>query len=220
VASEFFREITDEIVVMSFEEAEFGKLMANTWRYAKFAIANDLARAAHSLNLDFEEIRRKISYKYPRAADIPSSGFAAGPCLPKDTQQLLSSSDYELTTLRAALYSNETMPRFVRRLVQNMASKEKTIGILGMAFKPRSDDIRESLSYRLRHELEVHFKKVLTTDPYVRLEEDPTLKSLEEVIRDSDVLVIGCPHPEYATLATKVPIVDIWGTNGWSTSAS
>jgi UDP-N-acetyl-D-mannosaminuronic acid dehydrogenase len=84
-ASALFRRLTDGIVVMSPEEAELAKLFTNVWRYIKFATANQLYMMANDRGLDFERIRQGLTTGYPRAADLPAAGFAAGPCLFKDT---------------------------------------------------------------------------------------------------------------------------------------
>ncbi|UUZ60470.1 UDP-glucose/GDP-mannose dehydrogenase family protein [Nocardioides sp. B-3] len=82
------------------------------------------------------------------------------------------------------------------------------VGILGMAFKGESDDIRSSLSYKLKRILEFRSREVLCTDPYVTV--DASLLPLEEVIERSDVLVIGAPHKVYADVLTDKPVVDVW----------
>ena len=87
-----------------------------------------------------------------------------------------------------------------------------TVGILGMAFKGESDDIRSSLSYKLKRILEFRAREVLCTDPYVVV--DPTLLPLDEVIERSDVLVIGAPHRVYRELETDLPVVDVWNLRG------
>jgi UDP-N-acetyl-D-mannosaminuronic acid dehydrogenase len=87
-----------------------------------------------------------------------------------------------------------------------------TVGILGMAFKGGSDDIRSSLSYKLKRILEFKADEVLTADPYVTA--DPRLLPQEEVIARSDLLVIATPHPEYRNLAADKPIADIWNMLG------
>ena len=87
-----------------------------------------------------------------------------------------------------------------------------TVGILGMAFKAGSDDIRSSLSYRLKRILQFKAKKVLCTDPHVTI--DPDLVPLEQVVAEADLLVIGAPHPEYRDLEVRVPIVDITNLRG------
>ena len=81
-----------------------------------------------------------------------------------------------------------------------------------MAFKADSDDIRSSLSYKLRKLLQVRARRVLTTDPFVKT--DPDLRPLDEVIAESDVLILCAPHSVYKGLETKgKPVVDIW--NFW-----
>ena len=84
-----------------------------------------------------------------------------------------------------------------------------TVGLLGMAFKANIDDIRSSLSYKLRKILAFSARAVLATDPYVT--EDPTLSSLEDVIDRSDLLILCTPHDLYRDLDLKGKIVcDIW----------
>jgi UDP-N-acetyl-D-mannosaminuronic acid dehydrogenase len=81
-----------------------------------------------------------------------------------------------------------------------------------MAFKAGSDDIRSSLSYKLKHILAFKAGAVLCTDPYVTT--DPHLRPLDEVLTEADLLIIGAPHPEYADLATDKPVADIWNLLG------
>jgi UDP-N-acetyl-D-mannosaminuronic acid dehydrogenase len=87
-ASALFARLTGKIVVMTPEEAELAKLFTNVWRYIKFATANQLYMMANEQGLDFDRIRHGLAEDYPRAADMPAAGFAAGPCLFKDTMQL------------------------------------------------------------------------------------------------------------------------------------
>ena len=81
-----------------------------------------------------------------------------------------------------------------------------------MTFKGGSDDIRSSLSYKLRRILAFKTKAVLCTDPYVRA--DPRLVPLDEVLTSADLLMIGAPHPEYRGLSTDKPVADIWNVLG------
>ncbi len=84
--------------------------------------------------------------------------------------------------------------------------------MLGAAFKSESDDIRSSLSYKLKKILQFRAKNVLMTDPYVSV--DTTLMSLEKTIEKSDILIIGAPHKVYKNLVTTKPIIDIWNLLG------
>jgi UDP-N-acetyl-D-mannosaminuronic acid dehydrogenase len=212
-ASRLFERLTPAVVHLSPEEAELAKLFTNTWRYIKFATANQLYMMANDRGLDFERIRQALTFEYPRAADLPKAGFAAGPCLFKDTMQLAAFSNNNFMLGHTAMLINEGLPLYlVSRLEAQHDLSSMTVGILGMAFKAGSDDTRSSLSYKLRRILAFRCAEVLCTDPMVRT--DPALLPLDEVIERSDLLVIGAPHEEYQDLRTSTPIVDIWNLLG------
>ena len=212
-ASQLFRHLTDEIVELSPEEAELAKLFTNTWRYIKFATANQLFMIANDFGLDYSKIRRALTHEYPRARDLPTAGLAAGPCLLKDTMQLAAFNNNQFTLGHSAMLINEGLPLYtVAKLEDRFKLSELTVGILGMAFKAESDDIRSSLSYRLKRILAFKAKRVLCTDPYVAI--DPDLVPLDEVLRDSDLLVIGAPHDAYREIETTLPIVDLTNLRG------
>jgi UDP-N-acetyl-D-mannosaminuronic acid dehydrogenase len=208
-AGRLFRRLTASIIELQPEEAELAKLFTNAWRYIKFATANQLFMIADSYGLDYERIRHGLAQDYPRAADLPGAGFAAGPCLLKDTMQLAAFNNNGFFLGHSAMMINEGLPLYVvSRIAAQHDLASMTVGILGMAFKAESDDIRSSLSYKLKHILQFRARQVLCTDPYVT--EDPDLQPLEKVVELSDLLVIGAPHRGYTELVTDKPIVDIW----------
>jgi UDP-N-acetyl-D-mannosaminuronic acid dehydrogenase len=195
---------------MTPEEAELAKLFTNVWRYIKFATANQLYMIANDRGLDFDRIRQGLMLDYPRAADMPGPGFAAGPCLLKDTMQLAAFNNNNFVLGHTAMTINEGMPLYmVDRLARRYDLDSMTVGILGMAFKGGSDDIRSSLAYKLKRVLTSAAAAVHCTDPYVTV--DPSLVPLDEVVESCDLLIIGAPHPEYAKLVTAKPVVDLWG---------
>ncbi len=211
-AEKFFRTLTDKIVRMEPEEAELAKLFANTWRYIKFATVNQFWMMANDFGLDFERIRHAMTYEYPRAADMPGAGFAAGPCLLKDTLQLAAFTGNNFVLGHAAMLVNEGLPLYlVSRLERRFPLSDTRVGVLGMGFKAGSDDVRESLSFKLRRILMAKARETLCTDPYVS---DPRFVELDEVMRRADVLVIATPHREYRNLVTEKPVVDLWGVTG------
>lgn len=149
-----------------------------------------------------------MTYHYPRAADLPGAGLAAGPCLLKDTMQIAAFAENRFTLGHTAVMVNEGLPLYViGQLEKRFDLASMTVGILGMAFKPESDDIRSSLSYRLKRVLIAKAARVLCTDPFVTV--DPNLVSLDEVLAEADLIVIAAPHKEYATVASDKPIVDL-----------
>lgn len=214
-AGALFGALTDSIVELTPEEAELAKLFTNTWRYIKFAAVNQFYMMANSKGVDFERVRKGLTQDYPRAQDMPGPGFAAGPCLFKDTMQLAAFSDNTFQLGHSAMLVNEGLPLYVAsQLEQRHDLKNLTVGILGMAFKAGSDDIRSSLSYKLQRVLRFKAKEVLTTDPYVPLSVDPQLLPLDEVLERSDLLVIATPHADYRELETDKPVADVWNLLG------
>ncbi|HEY5229401.1 MAG TPA: nucleotide sugar dehydrogenase, partial [Galbitalea sp.] len=214
-AAELFGLLTGTVVHLEPEEAELAKLFTNTWRYIKFAAANQFYMMANDRGLDFERIRVGLTKDYPRASDMPGAGFAAGPCLLKDTMQLAAFSDNSFSLGQSAMLVNEGLPLYiVSQLEKKYDLPNLTVGILGMSFKAGSDDIRSSLSYKLRRVLKFRARAVLGTDPYVDEAVDDTLLPLPLVLEKADILVIATPHLEYRDLVTDKPVADVWNLLG------
>jgi UDP-N-acetyl-D-mannosaminuronic acid dehydrogenase len=207
-ADALFRRLTPETVELEPEEAELAKLFTNSWRYLKFAVANQLYMIANDNGLDYERIRHAVTFHYPRAADLPGAGLTAGPCLLKDTMQITAFAENRFTLGHAAVMVNEGIPLYVLgKLEQRFDVTALTVGILGMAFKAESDDARSSLSYKMKRVLTGRAARVLCTDPYVC--GDPDIVPFDTVVEESDLLIIAAPHREYASLRTTKPVVDI-----------
>ncbi len=212
-AGRLFGTLTDTIVELEPEEAELAKLFTNTWRYIKFAAANQFYVMANDHGLDFDRIRAAVTHEYPRAADLPGAGFAAGPCLLKDTMQLAAFTDNSFVLGHSAMLVNEGLPLYlVTHLEKTYDLAALKVGILGMAFKAESDDIRSSLSYKLKRILEFRAREVLCTDPYVTV--DPTLVSLDRVLSECDLLIVAAPHAAYRDVRAEQPMVDVWNLCG------
>ena len=194
-------------------EAELAKLLTNTWRYMKFAIANQFFQIAHRSGVDYNNVLDAIRHDYPRAADLPGPGFAAGPCLLKDTMQLSAYTPDHFPMGQAAMQINEGLPNYIVDTLNSRSSLQgRTVGILGMAFKGESDDPRASLSYKVRKLAAFKGARVMCTDPFI---EDPSFDSLERVLSESDVLILAAPHRAYKKLdLTGRDVVDIWGITG------
>lgn len=210
-AAELFARIAPSVVRMVPKEAEFAKLMSNAYRYIQFAAANQFYMLAEAAGVDYHRMVSGLKHDYPRLRDLPGPGFAAGPCLFKDTLQLAAFANSQFGLGYSAMHVNEGLPAFVvSRLRARFGNLNVvTVGLLGMAFKADSDDARTSLSYRLKKILQFQAKRVLTTDPYVRGDAD--LIPLERVVEESDVLILCAPHSAYraANLRGK-PVVDVW----------
>ncbi len=212
-ARQLFSRLAAQLIELQPEEAELAKLFTNTWRYIRFAAANQLYMMANDFGLDFERIRSALIKDYPRAADMPGPGFAAGPCLFKDTMQLAAFNNNQFTLGHTSMMINEGMPLYVvARLERRFDLATMSVGILGTAFKGESDDIRSSLAYKLKRILCFKCRLVLCADAYVTV--DPELVSEEELLESVDLVIIGAPHTRYATLEITKPVVDVFNVRG------
>ncbi len=208
-ASRLFGMIAPELIELNPHEAELAKLFTNAWRYANFAISNQFYMLAQSCGLDFYRIHDAVTRDYPRMRSFAKAGFAAGPCLLKDTLQLAAFSQNNFFLGHSAMLINEGLPMFLVEQLRDHDLSNKRVAILGMAFKAESDDKRDSLSYKLKKLLEVEALEVLCTDPYVA---DPTLVPLDVALKKADIIMIGAPHAAYRDIdipANKT-VVDPW----------
>ena len=208
-SAKLFIKIAKKIIRTSISEAEFVKLFTNSWRYIQFAIANQFYMISESNGLDYNRIREIMIDGYDRSKSLPSAGFAAGPCLLKDTMQLSAFNSNQFQLGQAAMNINEGLPSYI---VDNLSKEfdltKKTIGILGMAFKANVDDIRDSLSYKLRKILIFRGANVLCSDEFVK---DSSFMSQEELIQQSEIVIIGVPHETYSTIDfSNVKLINIW----------
>jgi UDP-N-acetyl-D-mannosaminuronic acid dehydrogenase len=210
-AAKLFERVATEVVAVSPMEAEFAKLFSNAYRYIEFAITNEFYLVAKSAGVDYQRVLRAMKHNYPRSKGIPRPGFAAGPCLVKDTMQLNAFTRNQFSLGHAALLINEGLVlHVVDDLKRRYELGNTRVGLLGMAFKPESDDTRASLSYKFKKVLSGQARAVLTTDPFVTT--DSELRPLDEVIANSDLLILCTPHAVYRETDFKgKPVFDVWG---------
>jgi len=210
-----FEELTPHIIELDPLEAELAKLFTNSWRYLNFAISNQFYLLAESYDVDFYRIYDAVTRDYPRMKSFAKAGFAAGPCLLKDTLQLGAFAKNNFFLGHAAMLINEGMPNFIVDRLRPLGLSRLSIAILGIAFKADSDDTRESLGCKLKNLLRVEAKEVFCADPYVN---DATLVTHEIAIERADIVILGAPHSVYRNL--KIPagktVIDIW--NFWDST--
>jgi UDP-N-acetyl-D-mannosaminuronic acid dehydrogenase len=211
-ATKLFECIAPEVVVLSPTEAEFAKLFSNAYRYIEFAATNEFYLVAKSAGIDYSRVLAAMKHNYPRLKNMSRPGFAAGPCLVKDTMQLSAYARNQFGLGHAALLINEGLVLHVIEDIKRRFDLANTaVGLLGMAFKAESDDIRASLSYKFKKVLAGQARAVLTTDPFVGAA-DPELKPLAAVIAGSDLMILCAPHAVYAQTDFKgKPVYDVWG---------
>jgi UDP-N-acetyl-D-mannosaminuronic acid dehydrogenase len=192
-------------------EAEIGKLITNMTRYVNFALANEFHMIADLHGANINKIIDACNDNYKRL-NLPGPGpNVGGPCLFKDGWFLVEKvpfNDLIVTSFRI----NEGMPAQIASKLDE-DDRIESVGILGMAFKANSDDTRNSVSFKLKKQLEFRGYEVSCVDPHVPGYQDWS------TLRDVDAVVLMTPHDEFRDLPAvmgyvenhEALVVDIWG---------
>ena len=202
-AKKIFKLICKKIIVTSVLEAELIKLFSNAWRYINFSASNQFYMICEKYDINFHKLRNNMIDGYDRNKSIPKAGFAAGPCLYKDTAQLNAFLKNEFTLGKVATEINTSFPKIIYKKMLNKYKKgliKKKIGILGMAFKSDIDDTRDSLSMDLLNYLKSKKLSVNISDHFVNMK---GIIKASDLIKKSDIIIIGSPHSKYKKL--KIP---------------
>ena len=214
-AAELFDVFGAEIRQTSPVEAELAKIWTNIYRYATFALPNLLMMECEQYGANVFEVIDLVNRDYPRGG-IAAPGLTAGTCLRKDfafSEERSAAPGMLLAVSRV----NESVPLFLveglkRRL--GGALRDRKIAVLGLTFKRDSDDMRDSLSFKLIRLLERELAHVSRHDPYVPDESEP----LETALSGVDAVVIATNHSDYESLLDQVPgtalVVDPWNVTG------
>jgi UDP-N-acetyl-D-mannosaminuronic acid dehydrogenase len=214
IASELLRKINPEkkISVTTPTGAELAKLFTNIYRYVNFALANEFAVRAERYGEDAHEVIRIANNGYSRS-HIPIPGFAGGPCLSKDGLLLDNNTTFS-SMISAAWKLNEAVPQHVAEsILDELGSLYGVkVGLLGLAFKSESDDLRLSPSVKLGEILTAYGAKVQIHDPFVK----ETL-SLKDALRDVEVVILATNHRSFQEIASLIDnsgcrmVYDVWG---------
>lgn len=214
----FFESIGIKCLLTDDVSAELAKLFTNMYRYISFAISNEFMVIAENYNKNIHEIINLINQDYKRGG-LALPGLTAGPCLFKDGFFLINDNPY-LDLITASWKINESLPLFlIKKMKEKTPLKGKRVLILGVAFKPQIDDIRESLSFKLRKALLREHAEVILHDPFVKnYHSQEVLKNLDDALTNVDMVFVATRHNVYSRekkkiiskLSKEAYICDVW----------
>jgi UDP-N-acetyl-D-glucosamine dehydrogenase len=214
VASAWYAQALDTVVrVSSAEVAEMAKLLENTFRMINLGLVNELAIMCDRLGVDVWEVIDAAATKpFGFMKFTPGPGIG-GHCIPIDPLYLswkMKSLNYNARFIELASEINTNMPRFAVSKVQDALNdrgkpvKGSRILVLGVAYKPDVDDIRESPALDVIHLLQSKGAQVIYHDPYIpRFDHDGWHMesiadgSLLDEARSADAVVIVTNHRWY-----------------------
>lgn len=221
-AKDFFEGIEIKCVVSDAVSAELAKLFTNMYRYISFAMANEFMVIAENFNRSIYEITNLVNKGYKRGG-LVLPGLTGGPCLFKDGFFLINDNPY-LDLITASWKINEALPLFIlKKLHERVKLRNKKIVILGLAFKPEIDDIRESLSFKIRKALIREHAQIILHDPYVKdYKQQEVLHDLKKALIGAQIVIIATRHKVYEqkkkeiikNLDKNTYICDIWNIFG------
>lgn len=221
-AADFFSTLKIPHFVTDSISAELAKLFTNMYRYISFAIANEFMLISENFHRNIYEIVDLVNRGYKRGG-LAVPGFTGGPCLFKDGFFLIGENPY-LDLITASWKINEAMPLFlISKVCERVKLKNKKVAILGLSFKPEIDDIRESLSFKLRKGLVREQAKIYLHDPFVKNYRWQKIeKDLNSAVDGADVVFIATRHKYYVrnknlilkSIKKNAYICDVWNLFG------
>jgi UDPglucose 6-dehydrogenase len=198
------------IVRCDVHSAEMVKLAANAFLSTRISFINEIANVCELVGADVEAVAKGVGLDHRLGPHFLRAGIGfGGSCFPKDVsalKQLAGNSGYHFQLLSAVIEVNELQKRRVIAKLQKHLGKlrGKTIALLGLAFKPNTDDLREAPSLVIASRLIAEGADVRTWDPVVDGSDIPGASSCATVldaVRGADAAVIVTEWPELASLA-------------------
>jgi UDP-N-acetyl-D-glucosamine dehydrogenase len=216
VAAAWYDQALDTIVpVSTCEVAEMAKLLENTFRMINIGLVNELAIMCDRLNIDVWEVIDAAATKpFGFMKFTPGPGLG-GHCIPIDPLYLswkLKSLNYNARFIELASEINTNMPRYTLGKIQdalNLAKKPlngSRVLILGAAYKPNVDDLRESPALDVMHLLQAKGAEVVYHDPYIPnlAHEGLVMESVTDLmaeVKKADCVAIITDHEDYDYMA-------------------
>ena len=193
--------VTDDIT------AEMCKLVENTFRDINIAYANELSIICHELGIDVFKLI-ELANKHPRVNILTPGVGVGGHCIAVDPWFLVEKFGDNAKLINTARHVNDFKPLWVSNQVEEEIGHDKNtkIGVLGLAYKPNIDDLRESPSIILAEDLIKKGYTVYGCEPKTKKEKinDIEVKSLDYVLENCDYLVITLANKEFIDEKEKI----------------
>lgn len=196
--------VEGEIFTTDSTTSEMIKLMENTYRDINIAIANEFSRLADRFGVDVWEAI-SIANKHPRVKILNPGPGVGGHCISVDPWFLVEAAPEITPLINTARNVNDQQPEFVISLTKRALGdlKTKKIAVLGLAFKPDVDDLRESPAVEVAEKLHKAGVEVIACEPYkpdFKLEDVPVTASLENAVRSADAVMFLVAHSQFKSL--------------------
>jgi UDPglucose 6-dehydrogenase len=193
------------------QTAELIKYAANSFLATKISFINEMAKLCENVNVDIKDVAYGIGLDSRIGMSFLQAGIGyGGSCFPKDVLALLSTAQQyntNLSLLEKVDAINNTQPLYMMEKIKKKLReiKGKKIAVLGLSFKPQTDDIRESPAIKIIEELSKQSANIVVHDPVAKLPKTLSQKitqstSIHSLLENADALIICTDWPEYETI--------------------
>ena len=221
--------VKGDILLTDATTSEMVKLMENTYRDVNIAIANEFSRLADRFGVDVWEAIQ-IANRHPRVKILNPGPGVGGHCISVDPWFFVEAAPDLTPLIHTARNVNDSQPEFVIKIVERTLGdlKNKHVAVLGLAYKPDVDDLRESPAIEAAHLLVKAGAVVSAYEPFKSDFPVAGVKmthSFEEAVKDADLILLLVGHSQFKSLDPQVVarstsarvVVDT--VNGWNTQA-
>ena len=221
--------VRGEIVLTDTTTSEMVKLMENTYRDINIATANEFARLADQFQVDIWEAIA-LANRHPRVKILNPGPGVGGHCISVDPWFLVEAAPETALLIRTARQVNDNQPHYVLEFVEKKVGglANKHITVLGLAYKPDVDDLRESPAVETARLFAENEADVVIYEPYkpdFLIEGTRSAQSLEEALAGADVILLLVGHAQFMELdpmnfrsKTNAKII-VDAVNGWDRTA-
>ena len=222
--------VTGDIIMTDATTAEMVKLMENTYRDINIAAANEFARLADQFQVDIWEAIA-LANRHPRVKILNPGPGVGGHCISVDPWFLVEAAPENAQLILGARRVNDEQPAYVVDFMRRKTGelRGKKIAALGLAYKADVDDLRESPAISTVELLRDAGAQVITYEPFkvdFTVDGVPTAASLEEAIKNADLILLLVGHSQFKTLVPQgikaitpasviVDAVNVWERGAW-----
>src|SRR2546421_12451227 len=208
---ELHRGVETQVVRTDVPSAELVKLAANAFLSTRISFINEIANVCELVGADVVDVARGVGLDHRLGPHFLRAGIGfGGSCFPKDVtalKQLAGNEGYPFLLLQAVWEVNELQKRrVVAKLQKHLGTlRGKTVALLGLSFKPNTDDMREAPSRVIAYRLLAEGAEVRAWDPVAHPDDLHRIELADTVldaVRNADAAVIVTEWPELATLAS------------------
>jgi UDPglucose 6-dehydrogenase len=193
------------------QTAELIKYAANSFLATKISFINEMAKLCENVNVDIKDVAYGIGLDSRIGMSFLHAGIGyGGSCFPKDVLALISTAhqyNTNLSLLEKVNEINNTLPFYMIEKIHKKLRviKGKKIAVLGLSFKPQTDDIRESPSIKIIEELYKQSANIFVHDPVAKLPKTLSKKitqstTIDLLLENADALIICTSWPEYEVI--------------------